>query len=464
MKSWRHSLTFRLVSLFVLVNAALLIGFATITLVATDRHFLELDESYLMDKGILIREIGRHAQDPADLVQRIRRTLSTQTGLSIEIFERDQAIYRSPKFDLPVEVARQLKHDNPGAIAQWQVGNQRLRGMSVLIPLSGAQSNAPITAVLALKTIHHDHFMASFRQAISLYLILAIVLGGLLGWWATRKGLNPLSPIIDKASHITASQLSDRIPTADVPSELLPLTETLNQMLQRLEDDFERLQAFSSDLAHELRTPISNMLVQAQVTVSKERGAEQYQETLHSVVEELERLSHMVSDMLFLAKTENHLQIPTPSDVHLGTQALELAEFYELIAEDKEVNIIVQGQATVMGDRLMIRRALSNLIANAIRHAHCHTAVKIAIQSSGTTHTVSVNNVGDPIDPEIQARLFDRFFRADSARTHPGSEGAGLGLAITQAIMQAHNGSVNVVSRDGNTTFTLVFNQMDQHG
>jgi two-component system heavy metal sensor histidine kinase CusS len=459
MMSWRHSLTVRLVSLFALVTAALLIGLATITLVATDRHFLELDESYLLDKGVLVREIGRHANTADELVQRIRSTLSTQTGLSIELFEGKKAIYRSPNFDLPPEVASKLKHDNPGAIAQWRSNNQQLRGLSVLIPLAGIEHNSPITAILALNTAHHDHFMAAFRHAIWLYVALAILLGGLLGWWVTRKGLTPLRPIIDKASLITASQLSDRISTTAVPSELLPLTETLNQMLQRLEDDFERLSAFSSDLAHELRTPISNMLVQAQVTLSKNREADQYRETLHSVVEELERLTLMVSDMLYLAKTENHLQIPRPSEVHLGIEAVELAEFYDLLAEDKRVTLCVQGQGTVLGDRLMIRRAMSNLIANAIRHAHDQTVVTIAITNTGTKTTVSVTNVGDTIAAEIQSRLFDRFFRADSARTHPGTEGAGLGLAITQAIMQAHHGAVKLTSGEGKTTFTLAFKQ-----
>ena len=457
MRTWRHSLTLRLVSLFVLVTAALLIGLATLTLVATDQHFLELDESYLVDKGVLVREIGRHAQDADDLVQRIRSTLSTQTGLSIELFEGNQAIYRSPGFDLPAEIARKLKQGNPGVITQWHIGSQHLRGLSVLIPLSGAPLGESITAVLALDTEHHDHFMATFRHAIWLYVFLAIVLGGLLGWWATRKGLTPLRPIIDKASHITASQLSDRIPTSEVPSELLPLTESLNQMLQRLEDDFERLSAFSSDLAHELRTPISNMLVQAQVTLSKDRAAEHYQEALHSVVEDLERLSHMVSDMLYLAKTENHLQIPNQTEVQLEAQAHELAEFYGLMAEDKQVALEVQGKGSVKGDRLMIRRALSNLLGNAIRHAHASTIVTISINTDHPQTTISVTNCGDAIAPTIHARLFDRFFSADNARAHPGSAGTGLGLAITQAIMQAHHGSVEVLSRDGKTTFTLVF-------
>ena len=141
MRSWRHSLTFRLVSLFALVTAALLIGLATITLVAADRHFLKLDESYLLDKGVLVREIGRHASTADELVQRIRSTLSTQTGLSIKLFKGNQTIYRSPNFYLPPEVANQLKHDNPGAIAQWQFNNRELRGLSVLIPLAGTQQN-----------------------------------------------------------------------------------------------------------------------------------------------------------------------------------------------------------------------------------------------------------------------------------------------------------------------------------
>lgn len=451
MSFWRRSLTFRLVCLFVLVSTSLLIGLGLLTLSATNDHFLELDEVYLYDKGLLVQEIAQNASSSEEVVKKVSHAFNSQPDLSLAIFDQSKALYNSPGFEFPTYLLSQIEGQSiqSGAVMQWLAGTQTMRAVS--IPVDG------LTVVLAVNTLHHDHFMSSFRALMWVYVAVAIVLSGLLGWWVTRRGLRPLLPIIAKASHINAAQLNDRIPTKDVPAELEPLARTLNQMLERLEHDFARLSGFSSDLAHEIRTPLSNMLIQSQVTLSKNRSVDQYQETLLSMVEELERLASTVSDMLYLAKTENHLEIPNQSSVALEAEALELLTFYELLAEEKFVTLTVTGEGTVMGDRLMIRRAISNLLSNAIRHAEAHTHIGIEISHTPQVTTLSVSNVGETIPMSIQSRIFDRFFRSDQARTHPGLEGAGLGLAITQAIMQAHAGTIAVSSAQGQTVFTLSF-------
>lgn len=451
MSFWRRSLTFRLVCLFVLVSTSLLIGLGLLTLSATNDHFLELDEVYLYDKGLLVQEIAQNASSSEDVVKKVSHAFNSQPDLSLAIFDQSKALYNSPGFEFPTHLLSQIEGQSSqsGAVMQWLAGTQTMRAVS--IPVDG------LTVVLAVNTLHHDHFMSSFRALMWVYVAVAIVLSGLLGWWVTRRGLRPLLPIIAKASHINAAQLNDRIPTKDVPAELEPLARTLNQMLERLEHDFARLSGFSSDLAHEIRTPLSNMLIQSQVTLSKNRSVDQYQETLLSMVEELERLASTVSDMLYLAKTENHLEIPNQSSVALEAEALELLTFYELLAEEKFVTLTVTGEGTVMGDRLMIRRAISNLLSNAIRHAEAHTHIGIEISHTPQVTTLSVSNMGETIPLPIQSRIFDRFFRSDQARTHPGLEGAGLGLAITQAIMQAHGGTIAVSSAQGQTVFTLSF-------
>ena len=457
MMFWRRSLTLRLVSLFVLVTTCLLIGLGTITLIATDRHFLELDETYLRDKGVLVQEIARHACCSQDLTDSIRSAVGSQTGLSFELRENGQSIYRSPGFEAPEETGRDQPDANPGSILQWDAANRQLRGLLVSLPVAGDASSGKYEALLALDTEHHDHFMATFRSLMWIYVALAIALGAILGWWATRRGLTPLRPIIAKARHITASHLNDRIPIQNVPTELEPLTHSLNHMLQRLEIDFRRLSDFSADLAHELRTPISNMLIQAQVTLGKRREPEQYQEILLSTVEELERLSHMIADMLYLAKTENHLEPPNRCAIALECQASELFEFYELMAEEKQVGLRLKGQGIIAGDRIMIRRAISNLLSNAIRHAYDHTTVTVSIEVQSAHTILSVRNEGDIIPEDIAPRLFDRFYRADHSRSHPGAEGAGLGLAITRAVMLAHGGSIRVESACDQTVFKLIF-------
>ena len=456
MNAWRFSLTFRLVSLFVAVIAVLLVVLGWLTMASTDRHFLELDEIYLQDKGVLVRQIGNDTFEVDELVTRIREVLSTQTGLNIALFQSGQPIYGSDELFLPDQMRVALLNGQPGTIHQWQTETQSLRGIAVEILLPGQSPGNAISAILALDTEHHDHFMASFRWLIWLYVALAIMAGGLLAWWAARKGLHPLRPIIQKTEQISANQLSDRIPTQQMPIELRPLTQTLNGMLSRLEEDFSRLSAFSSDLAHELRTPISNMLVQTQVVLGKHRDVEQYQEALLSIVEELERLSHMVSDMLYLAKTEHQVELPHYEDIDLAAQATEVAEYYQLTADEKGVNVSVRGQGAVSGDRNMLRRAISNLLSNAIRHAKPGTSIEIAIESTATDVLLSVANEGDVIDMADISRIFDRFYRAEKARTHAGSDGAGLGLAITRAIVTAHAGTIEVSSQEQRTVFQII--------
>lgn len=456
MNAWRFSLTFRLVSLFVAVIAVLLVVLGWLTMASTDRHFLELDEIYLQDKGVLVRQIGNDTFEVDELVTKIREVLSTQTGLNIALFQSGQPIYGSDELFLPDQVRVALLNGQPGTIHQWQTETQSLRGIALEIVLPGQSPGNAISAILALDTEHHDHFMASFRWLIWLYVALAIMAGGLLAWWAARKGLHPLRPIIQKTEQISANQLSDRIPTQQMPIELRPLTQTLNGMLSRLEEDFSRLSAFSSDLAHELRTPISNMLVQTQVVLGKHRDVEQYQEALLSIVEELERLSHMVSDMLYLAKTEHQVELPHYEDIDLAAQATEVAEYYQLTADEKGVNVSVRGQGAVSGDRNMLRRAISNLLSNAIRHAKPGTSIEIAIESTATDVLLSVANEGDVIDMADISRIFDRFYRAEKARTHAGSDGAGLGLAITRAIVTAHAGTIEVRSQEQRTVFQII--------
>ncbi|RJP62576.1 MAG: hypothetical protein C4535_20575, partial [Comamonadaceae bacterium] len=144
-------------------------------------------------------------------------------------------------------------------------------------------------------------------------------------------------------------------------------------------------------------------------------------------------------------------------DVALEDEAKSLLDFYDAVAEDKELRLRVVGAGSVVGDRLMIRRAVSNLMSNALRHAHPRTDVALTVESQMTGTSLCVTNTGDPIDAADLPRLFDRFYRVDKARTHPSSDGAGLGLAITKAIMLAHGGSASVTSSAGTTRFCLQF-------
>jgi two-component system heavy metal sensor histidine kinase CusS len=320
---------------------------------------------------------------------------------------------------------------------------------------TGISGIPPAVVAVATDISHHEHFMSSFRITLWSVVILAALLTGVLGWAAVRRGLAPLQAIKREAAGITANRLSARLPTDSIPTELADLTETLNQMLARLENSFQRLSDFSSDLAHELRTPVSNLLTQTQVTLSKARTGEEYHDVLASNVEEFERLSRMIADMLFLAKSENDLIVPNREPVDLAVEAEGLLEYYGVLADEKHIELGCLGSGVVWGDRLMIRRAISNLISNAVRHTPHGGRVAVRIDDSDRkVAKLVVENTGDTIPAEHMERLFDRFYRVDTSRQYLG-EGAGLGLAITRSIARAHGGEILGRSSHGITAFEL---------
>ena len=243
-----------------------------------------------------------------------------------------------------------------------------------------------------------------------------------------------------------------------MPPELIDLAIAFNDMLARLEGSFRRLSDFSSDLAHELRTPVSNLMTQTQVALSKTRSADQYREVLYSNLEEYERLARMIADMLFLAKADNGLIVPSSETVDLAAEVRDLFGFYEAFAEEQGVRLQLAGAGSISGDRLMMRRALSNLLSNALRHTARGGTVSVLIdQHKSGEIQLSVENPGEDIEPQHLPRLFDRFYRVDPSRHKARSDGAGLGLAITKSIVEAHQGTISVSSSNGLTFFAITF-------
>jgi two-component system heavy metal sensor histidine kinase CusS len=210
-------------------------------------------------------------------------------------------------------------------------------------------------------------------------------------------------------------------------------------------------------LAHELRTPITNLLTQTQVTLTRDRDAESYRDILASNVEEFQRLARMVSDMLYLAKTEHGLELPNREPLSLAKEVQALFDFYEAVAEEASIGLSLQGDATIVGDRLMVRRAIGNLLSNALRHALKQSVVEVIVTRLPDAVELTVKNAGHPIDESVIPRLFDRFYRTQKSRPHPEQSGTGLGLSITRSLMLAHGGTITVVSNEKNTSFTLVF-------
>jgi two-component system heavy metal sensor histidine kinase CusS len=454
----RLSLTARLTAFYALVSATVLVGLAILVAFATSRHFVELDRGYLQDKIGLVQKIVGESPSPDLLSSRLDELLDSHHGLFIDLRQGDRVVYGTQGMVFPSGLA-----PNGATPTDWTQDDQTLRGLSARIDPPATPSNepgaggAPMQLLIALDTGHHLHFMRALSQTLALYSLGAILVSGLLGWWAARRGLAPLRIMKERAMTVTAQKLDQRMPVEAVPVEFADLAESLNTMLGRLQADFARLQEFSSDLAHELRTPINNLLTQTQVSLAQKRDSEAYRDILASNAEEFQRLARMVSDMLFLAKTEHGLELPNTEAISLDQEALDLFDFYDAVADEKRIRLKLIGQAHVMGDRLMVRRAIGNLLSNALRHSPAEAEVMVALEERPGEATLCITNSGMTIAPEVLPRLFDRFFRVDKSRSHPESDGTGLGLSITQAIMRAHGGSVSVTSAQGKTTFCLTF-------
>ncbi len=286
-------------------------------------------------------------------------------------------------------------------------------------------------------------------------IISSIVAMGLMGWIAVRQGHAPLHDIVARIRRISADELNICLPPESMPYELTDLATSFNEMLQRMDAAFRQLSDFNADLAHELRTPITNLMTQTQVALSRARTVDEYREILYSNMEEYERMAQMVGDMLFLAQTDNRPQIENAEELNLAQEVQALFEYYEGWAEEHNVSLALEGTATVSGDRLMLQRALGNLLSNAIRHTQSGGTARVELDASNDGEVrIVVDNPGPEIPPEHVPKLFDRFYRVDPSRQR-GGVGAGLGLAIVKSIIEAHGGKIDVVSAKGRTRFQI---------
>jgi two-component system heavy metal sensor histidine kinase CusS len=456
-RPWPDSITVRTSLLFTLLAAAVFLAMGLLIRNSVSRHFEELDRDQLEGKLVLIRHILAEAPgNGARMTPRLADALVGHPDLSVRISTQDgNPFFASGPAAMPATLLQQATSSTEAtAIYNWREDNgMAYRGLATRLELPASAASYRIA--VAVDTHHHQEFLATFERELGLTGLLGLTLMGLLGWFAARRGLRPVQTMAQVAEGITAQRLQQRLDLAAVPTELLPLAASFNAMLARLADSVERLSGFSSDLAHELRTPISNLMTQTQVALSKPRAAEEYRDILHSNLEEFERLARMITDMLFLAKADHGLVVPHQERVDLRREVEALFEFYEAVAAEKAVQLMVEGAGVVHGDRLMLQRALGNMLSNAIRHSTGGEKVSITLHQQASQLSIAVKNQGDLIAAEHLPRLFDRFYRADAARQRR-DEGVGLGLAITRSIVQAHKGTVEVTSHEGRTVFTLV--------
>jgi two-component system heavy metal sensor histidine kinase CusS len=417
---------------------------------------------FLADEVATLREVqADHGEDVDSLLEEVRDEADVRhfSRYYVRILEGGSLLLESTAMGelLPARVfpAAVGEQESPAKATIYVAPD----GRRFLLVTARARAGAPTHPLreiqIAVDDSSRDEITADYRRSMGWTIVLGTLASTLAAALIARGGLRPLQHITRRARGISASQLHERIGSEVWPTELVELASAFDEMLERLEQSFEQLSQFSADLAHELRTPINNLMGEAEVALSRGRGAGEYQRVLGSSLEELGRLSRMIDSMLFLAraeKAESPLQLAR-FEVH---SELELVrEFYDALAEQRGVTLTCSGNASLRADPILFRRALGNLLSNALEYTSAGGKVSLLAETSAGAVLVRVEDTGSGVAPEHLPHLFDRFYRGDPARSgHP--QGTGLGLAIVKSIVELHGGSVSISSRLGLGTSVLL--------
>lgn len=449
------SLALRLTLLFGVATAIVFPVFGWIVIRSTEHHFAMEESDELTVVADAVRELfqdNRTARDMRSVEQRFADILVGHHDASLRLTgPAGEVVYASPGPDLASFPVPDRSDTLP--IVEWRDGANNYRVLARSVTPAGTAGVYTLTVAVPID--RHLRFMAEFRRSLWLIIAGSVILMSLMGWVAVRQGHAPLHDIVSRIRRLSVDQLNTRLNPDAVPVELTELAISFNEMLERVDNAFQRLSEFNADIAHELRTPIASLMTQTQVALSRARTAREYREILYSNTEEYERMAQMVADMLYLAKTESQPRPENLASVDLGEEVDALFDFFEGWAEEREVALRREGEVRVTADRLMMQRALGNLTSNAIKNTPRGGTVTVRLsQPDRLTGLIAVENPGEDIAPAHLPRLFDRFYRVDRSRRN-GDQDVGLGLAIVKSIVRAHRGDIVVQSSGGNTRFSV---------
>ncbi|QSN63728.1 heavy metal sensor histidine kinase [Caballeronia sp. M1242] len=312
----------------------------------------------------------------------------------------------------------------------------------------------PLQLFVAVDCSPNVRTMRVFGVALAALTALATVAVLLLSYSVARLGLAPLTRLTRDAQSVSPNNRSQRLNTRSLPLELEDLAKSFNGALERLDHAYGRLEAFNADVAHELRTPVTILIGQTEVALTRDRPIEELRHTLQSNLEEFERVRAIINDMLFLARADQGERATGLVEVSLAAEVQRTLDFLEIPLEEAHVRAVSSGDARAFVNTSLFGRALSNLVMNAIQHCAPGATISVSIKREQTRVSIAVANPGEPIAPHIMEHLFDRFYRAESSRTN-SRENHGLGLAIVKAVAEMHRGTVSATSENGINTFAF---------
>ncbi|NYT37403.1 heavy metal sensor histidine kinase [Allopusillimonas soli] len=463
MKRWTlRSLTVQTTLFFALISC-LVVSALGLYLYSSAKHALEVRADYT-----LVGRVDRFRNLLHDLYnvrQMEERPAIFESMLGnerdVRIFQRmgeDPFIqvnpdHMPPPSMTPVPVGHELTIESlhPGTRAD----GIRVRWVSALAKIGDQGGVVKITAAYVMT--QESQMLAAYRLRVMGAIVLAVLLSTLMGFMLLKRGLKPLGIMSRRAARITPSNLTLRLPENDAPSELLQLATACNAMLDRLQAGYEHLSQFSADLAHEIRTPVNILMGQTQVALGQSRSHAEYEQLLESNLEELTRLAHIVENILFLSRTDHDTTAVDRQPLDLSDEMEKIADYFEGLAQERDMYFDVAATGTAHANAIMWRRAVNNLVINAIRHGEAGTCIRLRAEAEPSGATVTVENHGQPLSQNEIDRMFRRFYRGDKSRTRY-TESNGLGLAIVTAIMAIHGGSADARAfDDGRIRFCLKF-------
>lgn len=446
---FRSSIAIRLALLFAVVAA---VAFSLIALVLNvvmqtelERHQFEQIQSRTED----MRYMLMHARAPG-IAKRAKEkveALSPSDGRARYWMWSDDPEFR---YGNGLQQVLGLTSGQSGMV-NLELGDRHMR--VVRQELAATEARPAVTLVVGVDTQPFAKTAHSFRIALMVITSLGVVLVSALGYWVARVGLAPVVRLSQDAQAVGPSNRSQRLQLPTLPLELAQLGASFNAALDRLEDAYHQLATFNDDVAHELRTPLGNLIGQTQVALTRERDAGHLQSILQSNLEELERLRVIVADMLFLARADQGERANRLAPVSIAQEVQKTAEFLEMLFDEADLKVCIEGDQLACIETSLFRRALTNLLQNAMQYAAAGSTITTRISAQGRHAQIAVCNQGEAISPDHISHIFDRFYRADSSRTNfPEHAGHGLGLAIVKAIATMHEGTVFVESQGGRTT------------
>ncbi|MGS1116482.1 heavy metal sensor histidine kinase [Castellaniella sp. UC4442_H9] len=330
-----------------------------------------------------------------------------------------------------------------------------VRWVSALAKVGDQAGTVQITAAYVMT--QESRMLAAYRLRVMGAIALAALLSSLLGLLLLKRGLGPLEVMRKRARQVSPTNLTVRLPEDEMPSELRQLARSCNAMLDRIQSGYERLSQFSSDLAHEIRTPVNVLVGQTQVALAQPRSTIDYEALLASNLEELTRITHIVENILFLSRADHNAAALERQPIALSQELEKIAEYFEGLADERGMSFAIQASGIGYANPVMYRRAVNNLVINAIRYGDPGTCIHLTAHSGPQGVTVTVENRCAPVTQEEADRMFGRFYRGDASRSLP-TESNGLGLAIVAAIMEIHGGGARVEAYgDGRIRFCLNF-------